>query len=171
VKAWDYPALLDAYAKAEHFARTESVPVVVHVIEVTQPQGHSTSGSHERYKNEERLAWEAEFDGLVKFKEWILNYSIEIEGKEEVLQPRKNWMPLMKKPKNSKSRTKNSLGKLSEAIKDLISSVLPLVENLKGQNAEVENYINQFNKLVSKAKKDVFHLVRRFYGDKRNKFC
>jgi TPP-dependent pyruvate/acetoin dehydrogenase alpha subunit len=59
---------LDAYAKAEHFARTESVPVVVHVVEVTQPQGHSTSGSHERYKNEERLAWEAEFDGLVKFK-------------------------------------------------------------------------------------------------------
>jgi TPP-dependent pyruvate/acetoin dehydrogenase alpha subunit len=85
VKAWDYPALLDAYARAEQFARVESVPVVVHVIEVTQPQGHSTSGSHERYKNEERLAWESQFDGLVKFREWILNYSIEIEGKEEVL--------------------------------------------------------------------------------------
>lgn len=85
VKAWDYPALLDAYARAEHFARTESVPVVVHVIEVTQPQGHSTSGSHERYKNEERLAWESEYDGLVKFKEWILDYSVEIEGKEETL--------------------------------------------------------------------------------------
>jgi Pyruvate/2-oxoglutarate dehydrogenase complex, dehydrogenase (E1) component, eukaryotic type, alpha subunit len=85
VKAWDYAALLDAYARAEHFARTESVPVVVHVIEVTQPQGHSTSGSHERYKNEERLAWESEYDGLVKFREWILNYSVEIDGNEEIL--------------------------------------------------------------------------------------
>ncbi len=85
VKSWDYPALLDAYAKAEHFARTESVPVVVHVIEVTQPQGHSTSGSHERYKSEERLKWEGEFDGLAKFRAWILDYAIEIEGVEQQL--------------------------------------------------------------------------------------
>ena len=64
VKAWDYPALQDAYTKAEHFARTERVPVIIHVIEVTQPQGHSTSGSHERYKSAERLQWEQEHDGL-----------------------------------------------------------------------------------------------------------
>ena len=64
VKAWDYPALQDAYTKAEHFARVERVPVIIHVIEVTQPQGHSTSGSHERYKSPERLQWEQEHDGL-----------------------------------------------------------------------------------------------------------
>ena len=58
--------------------------MVIHVTEVTQPQGHSTSGSHERYKSEDRLRWEADFDGLEKFKEWILNYSIELEGKEEL---------------------------------------------------------------------------------------
>lgn len=69
VKAWDYPALQDAYTKAEHFARTERVPVIIHVIEVTQPQGHSTSGSHERYKSAERLQWEQEHDGLKKFRE------------------------------------------------------------------------------------------------------
>ncbi len=97
VKAWDYPALLDAYARAEHFARTESVPVVVHVIEVTQPQGHSTSGSHERYKNEERLSWEADFDGLLKFREWILNYSIEIEGEEEIIATVEELDAMMKK--------------------------------------------------------------------------
>jgi TPP-dependent pyruvate/acetoin dehydrogenase alpha subunit len=142
---------LDAYAKAEHFARTESVPVVVHVVEVTQPQGHSTSGSHERYKNEERLAWEAEFDGLVKFKEWILNYSIEIDGKEEVLLQLKNWMLLMKKLKNSKSRTKTAWENYQKAITEFIQSILPLVENLKGQNAEVKIIslisINWFQKL------------------------
>jgi TPP-dependent pyruvate/acetoin dehydrogenase alpha subunit len=62
------------------FCQIESVPVVIHVTEVTQPQGHSTSGSHERYKSEDRLSWESEFDGLIKFREWILDYSIEIEG-------------------------------------------------------------------------------------------
>ncbi|WP_267402419.1 MULTISPECIES: thiamine pyrophosphate-dependent enzyme [unclassified Chryseobacterium] len=162
VKAWDYAALLDAYAKAEQFARVESVPVVVHVIEVTQPQGHSTSGSHERYKNEERLAWEAQFDGLVKFREWILNYSIEIEGKEEVIATVEELDSIDDEAKKTvKAGQKNAWDHYQKTITDLINSVLPLVENLKGQNAEIENYINHFNKLVSKAKKDVFHLTRK----------
>lgn len=162
VKAWDYPALLDAYARAEHFARTESIPVVVHVIEVTQPQGHSTSGSHERYKNEERLAWEADFDGLVKFREWILNYSIEIDGKEEIIATAEELDAIDEESKKAvKAGQKNAWENYQKAITDLIQSVLPLVENLKGQNAEVEGYITQFSKLVSKAKKDIFHLARK----------
>ncbi|WP_390454836.1 alpha-ketoacid dehydrogenase subunit alpha/beta [Chryseobacterium sp. Alg-005] len=162
VRAWDYAALLDAYAKAEHFARTESVPVVVHVIEVTQPQGHSTSGSHERYKNEERLSWEADFDGLVKFKEWILNYSIEIEGKEEIIATAEELDAIDDEAKKIvKAGQKAAWESYQKTITDLAQSIVPLVENLKGQNAEIENYIAQFNKLVSKAKKDVFHLVRK----------
>ncbi|MCD1116662.1 alpha-ketoacid dehydrogenase subunit alpha/beta [Chryseobacterium turcicum] len=162
VKAWDYPALLDAYARAEHFARTESVPVVVHVIEVTQPQGHSTSGSHERYKNEERLSWESQFDGLLKFREWILNYSIEIEGKEEIIASVEELDLIDDEAKKTvKAGQKTAWESYQKTITDLIGSVLPLVENLKGQNTEIENYIGQFNKLVSKAKKDAFHLVRK----------
>ncbi|MBB6370541.1 thiamine pyrophosphate-dependent enzyme [Chryseobacterium shigense] len=162
VKAWDYPSLLDAYARAEHFARTESVPVVVHVIEVTQPQGHSTSGSHERYKNEERLSWEADFDGLVKFKEWILNYSIEIEGKEEIIASAEELDAIDDEAKKIvKAGQKNAWENYQKTITDLIQSVLPLVENLKGQNAEIEGYIAQFSKLVSKAKKDIFQLTRK----------
>ncbi|MBL1220330.1 transketolase [Chryseobacterium sp. L7] len=162
VKAWDYPSLLDAYARAEHFARTESIPVVVHVIEVTQPQGHSTSGSHERYKNEERLSWEADFDGMVKFKEWILNYSIEIEGKEEVIASAEELDAIDEEAKKIvKAGQKNAWESYQKTITDLVQSVLPLVENLKGQNAEIETYIAQFNKLVSKAKKDIFHLTRK----------
>lgn len=115
VKAWDYPALLDAYARAEQFARMESVPVVVHVIEVTQPQGHSTSGSHERYKNEERLSWESQFDGLLKFREWILNYSIEIEGNEEVLATVEELDSIDDEAKKTvKAGQKNLMGKLPE---------------------------------------------------------
>ena len=73
VKGWDYPALIEAYQKAERICRDEHVPVLLHVEEVTQPQGHSTSGSHERYKSKERLAWEADFDCNKKMREWIIN--------------------------------------------------------------------------------------------------
>jgi pyruvate/2-oxoglutarate/acetoin dehydrogenase E1 component/TPP-dependent pyruvate/acetoin dehydrogenase alpha subunit len=72
VKGWDYPALVETFAKAAAVVRKEHVPAIVHVIEVTQPQGHSTSGSHERYKSKERLQWEEEFDGITKMREWMI---------------------------------------------------------------------------------------------------
>ena len=161
VKAWDYPALLDAYARAEHFARTESVPVVVHVIEVTQPQGHSTSGSHERYKNQERLSWEGEYDGLVKFREWILNYSVEIEGNEEILATSEELDAIDSEAKKSvKDGQKKAWENYQGAINELKNKILPLVEKLNS-NAEVAEELNKFNKLISVAKKDIFHLARK----------
>ena len=72
VKAWDYVELMATYQKAGEIARKHHIPALVHVTEATQPLGHSTSGSHERYKSEERLAWEKEFDCLAKFREWII---------------------------------------------------------------------------------------------------
>ena len=162
VKAWDYPALLDAYARAEHFARTESVPVVIHVTEVTQPQGHSTSGSHERYKSEDRLKWEADFDGLEKFKEWILNYSIEIEGKEEILATVEELENIEKEAKKiAKDGQKKAWENYRNSIEVLKNEVLPLVENLKSQNSEVEAELQKFGSLISYAKKDVFSLMRK----------
>ena len=162
VKAWDYPALLDAYARAEHFARTESVPVVIHVTEVTQPQGHSTSGSHERYKSEDRLRWEADFDGLEKFKEWILNYSIEIEGKEEILATVEELENIEKEAKKiAKDGQKKAWENYRNSIEVIKNEVLPLVENLKSQNSEVEAELQKFGSLISYAKKDVFSLMRK----------
>ncbi len=76
VKAWDYIALIEAYQRAEKICREEHVPVLIHVVEVTQQQGHSTSGSHERYKTEERLAWEKEYDCNKKFQEWIIDNGV-----------------------------------------------------------------------------------------------
>jgi pyruvate/2-oxoglutarate/acetoin dehydrogenase E1 component/TPP-dependent pyruvate/acetoin dehydrogenase alpha subunit len=73
VKGWDYPGLIETYQKAAEIARTEHVPVLIHIQELTQPQGHSTSGSHERYKNAERLAWETEFDCLSQMRQWIID--------------------------------------------------------------------------------------------------
>jgi pyruvate/2-oxoglutarate/acetoin dehydrogenase E1 component len=73
VKGWDYIGLIEAYQRAEIICREEHVPVLFHVQEMTQPQGHSTSGSHERYKSKERLAWEVEFDCIRRMREWIIN--------------------------------------------------------------------------------------------------
>jgi len=76
VKGWDYSALCETYEKAAQLCRTEHVPILLHIEECTQPQGHSTSGSHERYKTPERLQWEKDFDGIKKMKEWVLKFAI-----------------------------------------------------------------------------------------------
>lgn len=76
VKAWDYPALCETYISAAQVVRMEHVPAIIHVIDVTQPQGHSTSGSHERYKSKERLEWEVEFDGIRKMRDWMIAQGI-----------------------------------------------------------------------------------------------
>ncbi len=98
VKGWDYPALVETYQKASKIAREEHVPVLIHVNELTQPQGHSTSGSHERYKSKERLAWETEFDCIAQMRQWMLTSNIaseeelsemETTAKKDVLEGKK----------------------------------------------------------------------------------
>ncbi|WP_282031768.1 alpha-ketoacid dehydrogenase subunit alpha/beta [Winogradskyella eximia] len=76
VDGWNYPELMDTYQRAAKVSRKEHIPVMIHVQELTQPQGHSTSGSHERYKNKERLAWEAEYDCNVQMRKWIIENNI-----------------------------------------------------------------------------------------------
>jgi 2-oxoisovalerate dehydrogenase E1 component len=78
-KGWDYVHLCETYEKAAKICREEHVPVLIHVEEVTQPQGHSTSGSHERYKSKDRLQWEGDFDGIKKMREWILESKLSTE--------------------------------------------------------------------------------------------
>ena len=106
VKGWDYANLIETYQEAGAIAREEHVPVLIHVLELTQPQGHSTSGSHERYKSPERLDWEAKHDCNAKFREWIIESGIstnealtEIEraAKREVRQAKNNaWNTFLK---------------------------------------------------------------------------
>ncbi|WOC51107.1 transketolase [Bergeyella porcorum] len=161
VKAWDYPALLDAYARAEQFARVESIPVVVHVVEVTQPQGHSTSGSHERYKSEERLKWEAEYDGLVQFRKWIENYSEKIDGKTLTLATVEELDAIDAEAKKLvKEGQKKAWDSYQAPILNAKKEILSLVKALSS-NTEVAEEIAKFKKLVTVAKKEVFHLARR----------
>ena len=79
VRAWDYPALCELYETAIAVCRKEHVPVMIHVTEVTQPLGHSTSGSHERYKEKDRLEWEKEYDCIVQMRKWMIESAIATE--------------------------------------------------------------------------------------------
>ncbi len=100
-KGWDYPGLIKMYEEGIAICRRDHVPVLFHIEEVTQPLGHSTSGSHERYKSKERLKWEEEFDPIRKMREWIINQKIatteelgkiEAEAEQEVKESKKlSW--------------------------------------------------------------------------------
>ena len=124
VKGWDYTALMHAYDNASDIAREEHVPVIIHVTELTQPQGHSTSGSHERYKSEDRLHWEKENDCNQRFKEWILEAgiateeilnSIEKEINKKVRSAKKEaWTEYLEPHKAKKKILVGLLGKVSE---------------------------------------------------------
>ena len=124
VEGWDYPALMDTFEKAGKIAREQHIPVLVHVLELTQPQGHSTSGSHERYKSKERLQWESEHDCNVKFRAWIIENGIATEdelseidknAKKQVREGKKNaWDAFITPIKQEK----NTLVTLLQSIID-----------------------------------------------------
>ncbi len=161
VRAWDYPMLLEAYARAEQLAREESIPVILHIIEVTQPQGHSTSGSHERYKDEERINFETEFDCLNKFREWILNYSIQIDGEEQTLSSVEELDEIEKEAKAFvREQQKKAWAEYRASIDHIQNQVLPLVKQFENQ-PEVAALLEKFSALVTVGKKDIFALVRK----------
>lgn len=125
VRGWDYPRLIEVYKKAADIARDEHVPVLIHVNELTQPQGHSTSGSHERYKSEERLEWEKDFDCIAKMREWMITNNVakdedltELEKniKKEVRDSRKTaWDAFIAPQKKEQEEALTLLNNLAES--------------------------------------------------------
>lgn len=125
VRGWDYPSLIEVYKKADEIARNEHVPVLIHVNELTQPQGHSTSGSHERYKSEERLEWEKDFDCIAKMRGWMITNNIakdedltELEKniKKEVRDSRKTaWDAFIAPQKEEQEEALTLLNNLAES--------------------------------------------------------
>lgn len=128
VRGWDYPALCEVYEKAALLAREEHIPCVVHVTEMTQPQGHSTSGSHERYKTDERLAWEESNDCNLKMREWLLTSGIAQE--EELLTLEKDSKEFVRQEQRRAWADCNGTIRkdLDEAIEMLAAIELPVVE-------------------------------------------
>ena len=181
VKAWDYEALIETYQKAEEIARKEHVPVLIHVQEVTQPQGHSTSGSHERYKSEERLKWEEEYCCLERLRQWILENDIakeekldelEEEAQNEINEAKKAaWKAFMDPIKQEKSTVIDLINKLKEETgieklgefakklknypnairKDILSAARKSLALTAGKNSSARNELSDF---VSKSREE-----------------
>lgn len=123
VKGWDYPALISTFEQAGKVARNEHVPVIIHVTELTQPQGHSTSGSHERYKSQDRLAWEKEFDCNLKMREWMIANQIATD--EELVDLEKKIKRKVREGKtNAWQSFINPIKKDKTEILDIIDAVV-----------------------------------------------
>jgi len=150
VKGWDYPSLVDTYQTAAQVAREEHTPVLIHVQELTQPQGHSTSGSHERYKNAERLQWEADFDCIKQMKLWMINLNIatqeeldemEANAKKEVLQAKKQAWEAYVNP--AKTEQAEALALLNEIAVESPNQafIMPLINELKSSKEPIRKEI------------------------------
>ena len=158
VKGWDYVELMKTYQKAEEICRKNHTPVIIHVNELTQPLGHSTSGSHERYKSKERLKWEKEYDCILKMREWILENKlitktelekIEAESKDEVRKARSN----------AKSNS------LEETIGNIKSFNKFFDESIDFKNQNISSILNSLNETKEPSKKDLFSSVNKIYRE------
>ena len=156
VKGWDYPTLVETYAKAADIARTNHIPVLIHVQELTQPQGHSTSGSHERYKSVERLAWETEFDCLTQFRNWIIENNIitveeldtlDNELKKQVLEGKKAaWSAYL------------------DPIKAEREELIQTLNTIAAQSANkvfIDKYVSDLGSIKEPIRKDILTTARK----------
>ncbi len=146
VKGWDYPALCDVYAKAEKVCREEHVPVLVHVIEMTQPQGHSTSGSHERYKSKERLSWEVQNDCIRKMREWMIEDGLSSSSELDELE--KNAKATAKKIKDQSWKAFN------EGIQKDQQALVALLEQVVVEYPDLQTTLDILNKTINPARYD-----------------
>lgn len=157
-KGWDYPALCEMYMTAIEEVRETHMPVIFHITEITQPQGHSTSGSHERYKSEDRLKWEAEHDCLKKMREWMLANgiatseqldSLESTAIDFVKQEQKSaWDAFRKEIEEEKLTALNLLNQLSTEVGE------PL-------KVEIERIANNLSSTKEAIRKDIMSSVRK----------
>ncbi len=158
-KGWDYPGLVDLYEKGIAICREEHTPVLFHIDEVTQPQGHSTSGSHERYKSEERLKWEEEFDPITKMREWILKSGIATsedldklaaEAEEEAKASRLKGWEMFQNP------IKIERDALVKIINDRTCRCTD-----EAKEDTVENFTEDLTKILAPIRKDNFVTARK----------
>lgn len=155
VKGWDYPALINCYEKAGQIARLEHVPVLVHVEELTQPQGHSTSGSHERYKNTERLQWEKNNDCNLKFREWIINSNIATE--DELFNLEKN---IKLEVKAGKIKAWNDFINPIKTDARAVIALMHAAAKVSSQKSFVDKEIAKLEAIKEPIKKDILGVSR-----------
>lgn len=156
VKGWDYVALCETYERAIAVCRKEHVPVLIHVIEMTQPQGHSTSGSHERYKGKERLAWEDEHDCLLQMRRWMIASAITTEAEMAEMESAAK--------KHVREVQRQVWNELSSEIVSELNGVCTLIEKLaetSTEKAQLGQMIAALRETVDPGRRDVVAAVRR----------
>jgi pyruvate/2-oxoglutarate/acetoin dehydrogenase E1 component/TPP-dependent pyruvate/acetoin dehydrogenase alpha subunit len=156
VRGWDYPGLCETYEKAIAICREQHVPVLIHVTEMTQPQGHSSSGSHERYKSKERLTWETEHDCLLKMREWMIASAISTEEEMDELE--------VKAKKYVREFQKEAWNELGDEIRVELDAAAGMVEQLAGVSAEpsrLHNVVAALRAEPDPGRRDVVSAVRK----------
>jgi len=153
VRGWDYPALCEIYQQAIDVCRTEHVPVLIHVTEVTQPQGHSTSGSHERYKDKARLDWEREHDCILQMRKWMIESAIINEEELAVLESTAK--------KLVRDTQKEAWNEFLASIKAEKELVIDMVEKLANGNQKLLRLTTQLASTPDAMRKEVISTVRK----------
>ena len=153
VKGWDYVALCETYERAIKVCRDEHVPVLIHVTEITQPLGHSTSGSHERYKSKERLDWEKDFDCLLKMREWLISSGI---ASEEEIADIENIGKI-----EVKAELKAAWTDVMSHIKIEKQQALALLDVLGNEDASVKKVSLMLKSEIEPLRKEIISAVRK----------
>jgi pyruvate/2-oxoglutarate/acetoin dehydrogenase E1 component/TPP-dependent pyruvate/acetoin dehydrogenase alpha subunit len=156
VNGWDYPALIETYQNASKIAREEHVPVLIHVIELTQPQGHSTSGSHERYKSPERLTWETEFDCNLKMRNWMLSNNIATEDELTTLEK-----DIKKQVRDGKKAAWEAYSKPIIAEQQQAIQLLKNIANTSVNKVFIDKFINELSDIKEPIRKDIASATRK----------
>jgi pyruvate/2-oxoglutarate/acetoin dehydrogenase E1 component/TPP-dependent pyruvate/acetoin dehydrogenase alpha subunit len=167
LNGWDYVQLVDIYQKAAKIAREEHVPVLIHVKELTQPQGHSTSGSHERYKDKERLQWEIDNDCITKMRKWILEFQLETETGDilRFVDTEEELIIIEKEAKKEVTSAKrNAWNAYQNDIKAELSNAVEILENIANKS-ENGTFIHKYKKdllaISEPSRKDILSTLRK----------
>ncbi len=156
VKGWDYVSLIETYEEASKIAREEHVPVLIHVNELTQPQGHSTSGSHERYKDKDRLDWERSYDCNVKMREWMIATGISTDEELSVIE--KNIKKAVREGK--KAAWTNYLNPILNELKEA-SDLLTQLAVSSSNKVFIEKMNKELLSIEEPTRKDVATTARK----------
>ncbi|MDB5143739.1 MAG: transketolase, partial [Mucilaginibacter sp.] len=156
VRGWDYVALCETYERAIDICRREHVPVLIHVTEMTQPQGHSTSGSHERYKSKERLAWENEHDCLLQMRKWMIESAIATAEEMDNLET------MAKKYVRECQRA--AWNELGDEIGEELKQVSALIDQLAGQSEsgdQLKDIVSSLRSVIDPGRRDAIAAGRK----------
>ncbi len=159
VKGWDYVNLIKTYEEAVAISREEHIPVLIHVEEVTQPQGHSTSGSHERYKSKERLEWAKEYDCITKFQTWILEHDLSTEEELDAIAKQAK--------KDVRSAQKEAWKEFQDEILSEREGLFSILEKAEG-NEVIKSIYKELKSLSEPIRKDVVSGARKALYSLRN---